>query len=95
MSAVLKESVVDAASRYNIYRMIHKALRAFMTDTLLKIGKVDATDDSERAEAIEQLRELLTMCDNHLRHENDFIHTALEKVKPQASSRTADYHKHH
>jgi hypothetical protein len=97
MSAVLKETVHVslAAPRYNIYRVIHKALRAFMADTLLKIGKMDAGDDGERTEALAQLRGLLEMCDSHLRHENEFIHTAIEQVRPRATARTVEDHHHH
>lgn len=97
MSAVLKGVVSASAAspRYNIYTVIHKALRAFMADTLLKIGKMDVNDDGERAEALAQLRGLLAMCDSHLRHENEFIHTAIEKARPRATARTAEDHRHH
>jgi hypothetical protein len=97
MSAILKEAVSSSAAsaRYNIYRVIHKALRAFMADTLLKIGKMDVNDDGERAEALAQLRGLLAMCDSHLHHENAFIHTAIEKARPRATARTVEDHRHH
>jgi hypothetical protein len=111
MSAVLKEVVAssavsanslsprdvpdDAASRYNIYTIIHKALRAFMADTLLKVGRMDVNDDAERGEAIAQVRALLAMCTGHLHHENNFVHPAIEKAFPRATVRTVDDHKHH
>ena len=111
MSAVLKEVVAsstvsaspvspraasdDAASRYNIYTIIHKALRAFMADTLLKVGRMDVADDAEGGEAIAQVRALLVMCTGHLHHENNFVHPAIEKAFPRATARTVDDHKHH
>jgi hypothetical protein len=96
MSAVLKEVAASAAApRHNIYQVIHKALRAFMADTLLRIGSMDISDDAERAEAIAQLRGLLAMCDSHLRHENEFVHTAIEKARPHATARTVEDHRHH
>jgi hypothetical protein len=111
MSAVLKEVVPvravpdaaasplavldDDASRHNIYTTIHKALRAFMADTLLKVGRMDVNDDGERGEAIVQLRGLLDLCESHLRHENTFVHPAIEKVFPHATARTVEDHRHH
>ncbi len=98
MSAVLKEIAPSAAapsSRHNIYSVIHKALRAFMTDTLLKIGRMDVTDAAERAEAIAQLHRLLAMCSSHLHHENEFIHAAIEAARPRGAARTTEDHRHH
>ena len=98
MSAVLKE--VESASvapspRHNIYSVIHKALRAFMTDTLLKIGRMDVGDDGERCETMTQLRGLLALCGSHLEHENDFVHPALEQARPNGAARTDAEHRHH
>lgn len=99
MSAVLKETVspvVDAAEqRYNIYTVIHKALRAFMTDTLLKLGNFDPSDEAECSAAIAQLRGLLAMCSGHLHHENTFVHAAIERVLPGRAARTAQDHVQH
>ena len=97
MSAVLIESIETgaAAPRHNIYRAIHKALRAFMADTLLKLGRMDADDDGERAEALAQLRGLLAMCAGHLHHEDEFVHAALEQARAGSSAATAGDHRHH
>lgn len=93
MNAVLKQT--DPATRYNIYRVIHKGLRAFMADTLLTWGRVDVNDDAECAEAVKQLRGLLTLCKSHLDHENQFVHPALEQARRGAAKRTAEDHVHH
>src|SRR5215468_6943739 len=98
MSAVLKEAVVPASAqptRYNIYNVIHKALRAFMADTLLKVGRMDVSDDGERCETMAQLRGLLALCASHLQHENDFVHPALEQARPGGAALTAVDHEHH
>lgn len=102
MSAVLKHAVsaspisADAAARrYNIYTIVHKALRAFMTDTLQKIGRMDPADDGECAAAVAQLRHLLSMCTSHLEHENEFVHTAIERAFPGRAARTAAEHEQH
>jgi len=96
MSAVLKEAAAPATpSRHNIYSAIHKALRAFMADTLLKVGRMDVTDDGERGETMAQLRGLLAICQSHLQHENDYIHPALEQARPNGAARTIADHHHH
>jgi hypothetical protein len=96
MSAVLKRDATAAsAPRYNIYQVIHKALRAFMCDTQLRIGRMDANDDGERSGAAAQLRALLALCDSHLRHENEFVHAAIERRAPGGAARTQADHAHH
>lgn len=98
MSAVLKEVAPPAPAaqpRHNIYSVIHKALRAFMTQTLLKIGRMDVGDDGERSEAVAQVRGLIAICRSHLHHEDEFIHPALERARPGGAARTAADHHHH
>lgn len=99
MSAVMQSdelaAAFDAETRYNIYTIIHKGLRGFMTDVLHRWGRMDVTDDCERAEATAQVRALLAMCRSHLQHENDFIHPAIEKVRPGTTARIAHEHVEH
>ena len=100
MSAVLSVSLNEGdrpepVARINIYAVIHKALRAYMSDTMLRFARMDVGDDCERGGAIEQLRGLLDLCTKHLHHENDYVHPALERVRPHASAATADDHRHH
>jgi hypothetical protein len=97
MSAVLKPSdfVSSAEQRYNIYTVIHKSLRGFMTDTLLAWGRVDVSDAQELEAAIAQVRGLLDMCAGHLHHENEFVHPALEAVQSGAAAQTRHEHVEH
>lgn len=97
MSAVLKEVAypAPAAPRHNIYSVIHKALRAFMAQTLLEVGRMDVADDGERAEAVAHVRGLLALCRSHLHHEDEFVHPALERARPGGAARTAADHHHH
>ena len=59
-------------------RHIHKALRHFMTDTLVRVGRLDIDDADEMSATLAQLETLLTLCTRHIEHENDFLHTAIE-----------------
>ena len=84
-----------AAPRYNMYAFIHKALRAFMGDTLSGIGRMDPDDAADLEGGLDQLRELLDLCRLHLEHENRFVHPALEACAPGSSSQVAGEHVHH
>lgn len=102
MSAVLKPSefkpsdFADTAEhRYNIYAIVHKGLRGFMTDTLLRWGKADMNDEQERIAVIAQVRGLLDMCMGHLQHENTFVHPALEAARAGAAAQTSHEHVEH
>ncbi|MGZ5155979.1 MAG: hemerythrin domain-containing protein [Caldimonas sp.] len=82
-------------ARMDLYVSIHKALRSFMADTLVRIGCIDVTDAGDRDAALGQLEQLLDLCLGHLRHENEFVHTAIEARQPAGSSRIADEHAEH
>jgi hypothetical protein len=81
--------------RYNMYGFIHKALRAFMTDTLLRLGRMDLTDAGEVDATLRQARDLLGFCRVHLDDENRFVHPALEACEPGSAARIAGEHVHH
>jgi len=83
------------AGRMDLYVSIHKALRHFMTDTLTRVGRIDVADRADRDEALGQLEALLGLCLDHLRHENEFVHTAIEARQPAGSQRIADEHVEH
>jgi hypothetical protein len=79
----------------DLYLSIHKALRSFMSDTLTRVGRIDVADGDDRDAALAQLDELLALCLDHLRHENEFVHTAIEARQPAGSRRIAEEHREH
>lgn len=81
--------------RYNIYGIIHKAIRAFLCDTLMTLASMDTQDEQEVARSLAQLRELIAYCDSHLQHENTFVHPAMEARRPGSSSHIAAEHEEH
>ncbi len=81
--------------RLDLYVSIHKALRSFMGDTLTRIGRIDVADRADRDAALAQLDSLLALCLDHLRHENEFVHTAIEARQPAGSRRVAEEHGEH
>ena len=85
----------NGAPRYDMYMAIHKALRAFMNDTLDVLGCMDVDDAGEIAAALAQLRELLHICDKHLQKENQFVHPAMEQRQPGSTAQIANEHIEH
>jgi hypothetical protein len=90
-----QDTTSTPAGRYNIYRVVHKALRAFMADTLVAVGKMDTTDASEVERTLAQVHALLNGCAAHLAHENNFVHAAMEARRPDSAAHTADDHVEH
>ena len=88
-------TVRPAAPRLDLYAGIHKGLRAFLAETLVRVGRMDVADAADRDRALEQLEQLLGLCADHLRHENTFIHTAIEARQPAGSAKTAEEHVEH
>jgi len=81
--------------RFDIYTLIHKALRSFMSDTLTVVGRIDESDPADVAAGIAQVRGLLEICREHLFVENQFVHPAMEARRPGSACATATDHVHH
>lgn len=81
--------------RFDIYAGIHKALRHRMATMLQRLGSVDTDDDADLQATLDALHALLDTLRGHVRHENDFIHTAIEARRPAAATRVAGEHVEH
>jgi len=84
-----------AVPRVDLYAGIHKALRAFMTDTLLGLGRMDVEDDLDFAQGCQRVAQLLDVLQGHLEHENAFVHPAIEARAPGSSQTAAGDHDEH
>lgn len=93
--AGLIDQALDQSQRFNIYQGVHKGLRAFMADTLVRVGSTDYTDAQERQETADAVRAMLHICGEHLKHENHFLHTAMERRAPGSSAGCAQEHVEH
>lgn len=89
------DSILPDAARFDLYGSIHKALRAFMADTLLAVGRMDSEDDLDLAQTTQQVHQLLDFCTGHLGHENAFVHPAMERRAPGSASQVAHEHIEH
>ncbi len=83
------------SKRYNIYSNIHKALRAYMCNMVTAVAGMDGNDQQEVAATLMQLRTLAAFCAGHFKHEDDYVHTAMEARRPGSSSASAGDHEHH
>lgn len=81
--------------RFDLYAPIHKAIRLFMTDTLVRVGCMDSADLADMRGAIDQLQGLLGLLRGHLAHENHHVHPAIEARRAGGSARIAGEHEEH
>lgn len=68
--------------RHDIYARIHKGLRAFLADTLVALGRMDARDGCDVRDTLARLEELLAFCEGHLEAEDACVHAAMEARRP-------------
>ena len=95
LAAVQQAASAYAVARENLYSGIHKALRALLSDTLLAVGRMDAQDDLELAQATQRVLQMLDLMRSHLEHENAFVHPVLESRAPGSSELIGDDHVGH
>jgi len=88
-------AATTVAGRRDFYAPIHKALRLFMTRALCTVGSTDPRDAQEVRASLDLLRRLLALCESHLKHENEFVHPALERARIGSTARVAGEHEHH
>lgn len=81
-------------SRYNIYTLIHKGLRASLCQNLVDLGKLDDTDAEAVAHQLEITGSLLNFCRDHLEHENNFIHPVIQSLDKNPLQTIDDHYEH-
>lgn len=86
---------MQSQARYNMYEVIHKALRARLSGTLTAIGQLDADNEACVQELAAEVQTTLAMMRGHLESENAFVHVAMEARAPGSTQRIADEHVHH
>ena len=79
----------------NFYNRPHKALRAWMADTLVAVGRMDPREDCEVRETLARVEEMLAACESHVKHEDEFVHRAMEAKRPGSSRVLATEHVEH
>ncbi len=90
-----QSAAAHCTPRMDLYAPIHKALRSFMSDTLVRVGRIDVADAEDMHSTLGQCEELLALCASHVQHENQFMHPAIEARQPAGSTRIAHEHEEH
>lgn len=81
--------------RLDLYAHIHKALRLFMSDTLLLLSRLDVDDPLDLCAGLAQLDALLDAAHHHVQRENEFVHPAIEARRAGASAAIEAEHDEH
>jgi hypothetical protein len=92
--SIQKALAVNHPPRFDLYAFIHKALREQMSHTLGQLGRADA-GQPDAPQALDAVAQWLVALRAHLRHENDFVHTAIEARQPGGARQTDDDHADH
>lgn len=95
MSTSTLTNAATQTPRYDFYRPVHKGLRRTMFGLLDRIGSGNFNDAAQRNAILGDLRVLLDVCTHHIKHENTFIHPAIEERMKESSSRIARDHDEH
>jgi hypothetical protein len=88
-------AAASTVPRRDLYGPIHKAIRHFMADTLVRVGSMDAADSADMHTTLNQLSGLLALLRGHLQHENRFVHPAIEARSQGGARRIAGEHDDH
>lgn len=86
---------MSVSRRYDLYGPIHKALRAWSVDVLVKLGRADWQHDDSSQKTLTDLRENLAMHRSHIEHENHFIHPVLARLEPGSDAPAVAEHERH
>ena len=90
-----RDGTTTHTARFDIYNLIHKALRLAYGDTLAKLGSADVDDPASLDAALAQAQSLFDLLQSHYDHEDRFIHPALAHAQPGATLRIEAEHREH
>lgn len=85
----------QAMPRLDLYAPIHKALRAWMFDTVLRVGRTDGVDAAVLQQTLSRVESLLLICEAHIHHEQVFLHPLLEQARHHAAREADQAHLDH
>lgn len=78
--------------RYNIFNMIHKALRAKLYDTALNLQQTYFADTEDATKVLEKVNEVINAFEQHGHHEDSILMPVIEKFQ---SATIASFEKDH
>jgi hemerythrin HHE cation binding domain-containing protein len=90
-----ESAVADTSARSDLYGPVHRGLRWAFANLLARLGSTDFGDAREREAALDELDGLLDLCVQHLSHENETFHPALELRRPGSTAALGAEHDQH
>jgi len=78
--------------RYNAFNYIHKALRALLYETALKVQQTDFTSQAETEAVLEKIEMVLSQFENHAHHEDRHILPAVMKYAADTANEIESEH---
>jgi Hemerythrin HHE cation binding domain len=78
--------------RYNIFNQVHKGLRALLYETIIKLQQTDFADAEDADEAVQQVKIILDLFDEHAHTEDTFILPAIVEYEPSVVDAFAQEH---
>ena len=68
--------------RYNSFNIIHKGLRAALYQTALQLQQTDFTEDDQREDAVNKVREIVILFEGHAHKEDHFVLPMINEYEP-------------
>jgi hypothetical protein len=78
--------------RIDLYRDVHKGVRAELFGVTLQAGSLDPSDRTARLAFADRVGALVRLLETHAAHEDDWIQPVIETYLPSAASRIASDH---
>lgn len=72
--------------RYNSFNKVHKALRAILYDTAIKIQQTDFSDEIAGRELLAQIEQVLELFESHAHNEDHFFNEPLEEINKEVAT---------
>jgi len=88
------KTIPDTKGRYDIYAVIHKALRKAECELLARLGATDFTH-LDAGVVLDDVKRFLNLAARHMAHEEQHIHGELERRVPSATLRIEQQHEGH
>ena len=80
------------AVTFDLYRDIHKGIRAELFAVTGEAGRIDPSNEADRVDLARHVRSVVELLVSHAEHEDAHIQPILEKEVPDLAARIADDH---
>ena len=78
--------------RMDLYRNIHKGIRAMLADVLTRSGRTDFTDAASVAALTTEVRDIFELLEGHAHTEDTYVMPLLRRVAPKLASQFDEEH---